>query len=146
MLIFALECFHIEPAKLRALRALVPTRLIHHQYTPACPCACAPYPSLIWALSLINRRLTRPLSWLALLLLKGGICFVCALQLIFHLSFSSLLFYHIKLFCMLFSFFCFKLLVTPLFLQQHVSKLEEQGNGLFDFHFISNCLKAFLKS
>ena len=61
---------------------------------------------------------------------------------------------------MLFSFFCFKLLVTPLFLQQHVnnkllviplflqhvSKLEERGNGFFDFHFISNFLKAFLKS
>ena len=160
MLIFALECFHIEPAKLRALRALVPTRLTHHQYTPACPCACAPYSSLIWALSLINRRLTRICHDL-LLLLKGGICFVCALQLIFHLSFSSPLLYHIKLFCMLFSFFCFKLLVTPLFLQrhvnnkllviplflqQHVSKLEERGNGLFDFHFISKFLKEFLKS
>ena len=55
------------------------------------------------------------LSGVVLLRLKGKVHFVCLLQLTIYLSF--LLFYHIKLFACFFSFFYFKPLVTPLFIQ-----------------------------
>ena len=78
---------------------------------------------------------------------------MCALQLtIHHPSLSALLSYYIRLFCMLF-FFCFKPLVTPLFIQLFCNNIYVSSNKegadliktvqLFEFHFIPNYLKAF---
>ena len=74
-----------------------------------------------------------------LLQLKVKVCFVCTLQLTIHPPFSLLsLFFHIKLFYILFSFFCFKPSVTPLFKQLFCNNIYVA----FLFLFHSNCLKA----
>ena len=104
------------------------TCITHHEYAPYGP-AC------IRDLLIINTHLRRlraytllPLSvgvlrafvlpCVELLQLKDKVRFVCALQWTIHpLSHSSLLFYHIKLFYMLFYFSYLKVLVTRLFIQ-----------------------------
>ena len=88
-----LRALPITDTRLTRLRAL-PNNNMHLMRLYA----HAPLPLSIGAL--------RPfvLTCVALLLLKGRICFACALQLTIQPpSLSSLLFYHIKLFCMLFS-------------------------------------------
>ena len=83
-----------------------PTRLKYHWY--------APYPSLIRAFTLINKRLTRVCLVLCCVLqLKGKVTNTYSPPV----SLSSLLFYQIKLFYMLFSFFYLKPLVTLSFIQ-----------------------------
>ena len=100
--------------------------------------ACAPYSLLIrtCASTRFNPHQQAPyvfvLSCVVLLQLKGKVCFVCSLQLIIHLSF--LLFYHIKLSACFFSFFYFKPLVTPLFIELFWNKIQVSwkngGDGL----------------
>ena len=114
--------------------------------------AYAPYPSVIRAsrVCIFTRHYRHQqapyalLSCVVLLQLKGKVCFECALQLTIHPRLSSLLVYHIKVFCMLF-FFSFKLLVTPLFIQLFCNNiqvsLKYEGADLmktvqlFEFHF-----------
>ena len=98
------------------LCALTPNCLTHQWY--------ALYPLLLCALrafTLINKHLKSLFLALWLCCFNRKVrqpCFACVLQLTINPpSLSSLLFYHIKLFYILFSFFYFKLLVTPLFIQ-----------------------------
>ena len=114
--------------------------------------ARAPLLSSITALHVFD------LACFVLLLLKGRICFVCALQITIHPPSVSLLSFILPYKGVLhafFPFFCFKPLVTPLFLQLfynniYVSSKKKEVDlmktvQLLDFHFIPNCLKAFLK-
>ena len=84
------------------------TRLAHHYTRLTCLRVYAPLPSSIGALRAFV------LSCVVLLELKDKVCFVCVLQLAIHPLLSSLLVYLIKLFCVLFSFFYFKPLITIL--------------------------------
>ena len=111
----ALCLFHLatlicqESAKLRALHTLAPMRLIHHWYLSTGLRVCAPYPSLICVSRACAFTCICPHQNVVLLQLKSKVCFMCAFQLtIHHISVSSVLFYHIKLFCMFFYFFCFE--------------------------------------
>ena len=98
-----------ESAKLRALHTLAPMRLICHWYLSTDLRACAPYLSLICVSRACAFTCICPHQNVVLLQLKSKVCFMCAFQLtIHHICVSSVLFYHIKLFCMFFYFFCFE--------------------------------------
>ena len=97
---FTVKLIRTEFAKLRAYAS-----------NPSLIRACAPLPTSIGTLCAFA------LSCGMLLQLKDKVSFVCTQ--IKHSPFvflSSLLFYHVKLFYMFF-FFCFKSLVTPLFVK-----------------------------
>ena len=113
IVIYAVFIFFIESAKLRALRALpiYRTRLTRLCALPIIN-TCLTCLTPLRALRALSAFV---LSCVVLLQLKGKLNFVCSLQLTIHLF--SLLFYHIKLFACFFSFFYFKPLVTPLFIQ-----------------------------